>query len=115
MDEAKTLPQALKAIVHKQPNRVAMRKKDYGIWHDITWVEYYEQVKKVAMGLYALGVKRGDHVAIVGGSAILVDKRQRAGTHIGFTVSARDAAGHTAPRGCVVAVVKPPDHDHAAP
>ncbi len=43
-----------------------MRMKDYGIWHDITWKQYYENVKKVAMGLYALGVKRGDHVAIVG-------------------------------------------------
>lgn len=43
-----------------------MRMKDYGIWHDITWQQYYDHVRKVAMGLRALGVKRGDHVAIVG-------------------------------------------------
>jgi long-chain acyl-CoA synthetase len=66
MDEVKTLPQSLKAITARQPERIAMRMKDYGIWHDITWAEYYENVKKVAMGLHALGVKRGDHVAIVG-------------------------------------------------
>jgi long-chain acyl-CoA synthetase len=66
MDEVKTLPQSLKAITARQPERIAMRMKDYGIWHDITWAEYYENVKKVGMGLYALGVKRGDHVAIVG-------------------------------------------------
>lgn len=66
MDEVKTLPQSLKAITARQPERIAMRMKDYGIWHDITWTQYYENVKKVAMGLHALGVKRGDHVAIVG-------------------------------------------------
>ena len=49
-----------------QPDRIAMRMKDYGIWHDITWSQYYQNVKKVAMGLHSLGVKRGDHVAIVG-------------------------------------------------
>lgn len=65
-DEIKTLPQALRALVQKQPDRIAMRMKDYGIWHDITWTQYHENVKKVAMGLHALGVKRGDHVAIVG-------------------------------------------------
>ena len=66
MDDIKTLPQGLRAIVKKQPDRIAMRMKDYGIWQDIHWTEYYENVKKVALGLYALGVKRGDHVAIVG-------------------------------------------------
>ncbi|OPY82061.1 MAG: Long-chain-fatty-acid--CoA ligase FadD15 [Smithella sp. PtaU1.Bin162] len=66
MDDVKTLPQALKALAFKQPDRIAMRRKDYGIWHDVSWAEYYENVKKVALGLHVLGVKRGDHVAIVG-------------------------------------------------
>jgi len=66
MDEIRTLPQALRKLVKQQPDRIAMRMKDYGIWHDIPWRAYYENVKKVTMGLYALGVKRGDHVAIVG-------------------------------------------------
>jgi long-chain acyl-CoA synthetase len=64
--EIKTLPQALQAIAAGQPDRIAMRMKEYGIWHDITWSQYYANVRKVAMGLHALGVKRGDHVAIVG-------------------------------------------------
>jgi long-chain acyl-CoA synthetase len=66
IDEIKTLPQALRLLVQKHPDRIAMRMKDYGIWHDITWMQYYENVRKVAMGLHALGVKCGDHVAIVG-------------------------------------------------
>ena len=62
----KTLPKALLNIAEKQPNRIAMRKKDYGIWRDITWAEYLENVKYVALGLNALGVKYGDHVSIIG-------------------------------------------------
>jgi long-chain acyl-CoA synthetase len=65
-EEIQTLPQGLKFMAQEQPDRIAMRMKDYGIWHDITWARYYENVKKVAMGLRALGVGRGDHVAIVG-------------------------------------------------
>jgi long-chain acyl-CoA synthetase len=63
---ADTLPKALLNMVGKQPQRVALRKKDFGIWHDITWSEYLENVKYVALGLNALGVKKGDHVSIIG-------------------------------------------------
>jgi long-chain acyl-CoA synthetase len=62
----KTLPKALLNIVEKQPNRIAMRRKDYGIWHDITWTEYLENVKHVTLGLHALGVQYKEHVAIIG-------------------------------------------------
>ena len=65
-DQTQTLPQALRVITSLQPDRVAMRKKDYGIWHDITWKTYAEHVRHVALGLHALGVKREDHVAIIG-------------------------------------------------
>ncbi|MCK9274472.1 MAG: long-chain fatty acid--CoA ligase [Syntrophales bacterium] len=61
-----TLPMALAAMAETQPERVAMRKKDLGIWHDISWREYAEKVKHVALGLHALGVTYGDHVAIIG-------------------------------------------------
>ncbi|HOJ52717.1 MAG TPA: long-chain fatty acid--CoA ligase [Syntrophales bacterium] len=61
-----TLPKALVRTVKRQPNRVALRYKEYGIWHDITWAEYLEKVKQVALGLYALGVRKGDKVSIIG-------------------------------------------------
>jgi long-chain acyl-CoA synthetase len=61
-----TLPKALLNIAEKQPNRIAMRKKDFGIWRDVTWAEYLENVKHVALGLNALGVKYRDHVSIIG-------------------------------------------------
>ncbi len=65
-DKAQTLPQALRVIASYQPERVALRMKDYGIWHDISWAQYAENVRHVALGLYNLGVKRGDHVSIIG-------------------------------------------------
>ncbi|MDD5167450.1 MAG: AMP-binding protein, partial [Syntrophales bacterium] len=61
-----TLPKALVGITQRQPDRIAMRRKDFGIWQDITWREYLEKVKQVALGLHALGVERGDHVSIIG-------------------------------------------------
>ncbi len=48
----------------REPNRVAMREKDFGIWQEITWAEYWEQVLEAAHGLLALGVYEGDRVSI---------------------------------------------------
>ncbi|HPB70853.1 MAG: long-chain fatty acid--CoA ligase [Syntrophales bacterium] len=61
-----TLPKAFLDRAQKKPQRVAMRWKNLGIWRDITWAQYLEKTKWVALGLYALGVRRGDHIAIIG-------------------------------------------------
>ena len=29
--------------VKEEPDRVALRHKDYGIWHDVTWAQYGER------------------------------------------------------------------------
>jgi long-chain acyl-CoA synthetase len=44
----------------------AMRFKDYGIWQSWNWAEQLAEVRAFALGLAALGVARGDKVAIVG-------------------------------------------------
>jgi len=64
--EIDTLPKALLRIAARDPRRVAMRRKSLGIWHDITWSQYVEKVRHVSLGLYALGVRRGDHISIIG-------------------------------------------------
>ena len=46
--------------------KVALREKEYGIWQEYTWEDYYEHVKNFALGLYSLGFKRGDKLAIIG-------------------------------------------------
>ena len=40
---SETVPQVFKEAVLKYADRVAMRKKDYGLWHDISWNEYYQK------------------------------------------------------------------------
>ena len=54
----------LRDRAHRSPSGVALREKDLGIWKDITWAEYWENVQLVAHGLLALGVEAGDRVAI---------------------------------------------------
>jgi long-chain acyl-CoA synthetase len=46
--------------------RVALRHKDFGIWHRISWREYAAGVREVAAGLISLGVGPGDRVSILG-------------------------------------------------
>jgi len=53
-------------MAEKYPQRVAMRHKDLGLWKTVTWSQYLENVKNVALGLHALGVEKGDKVAIIG-------------------------------------------------
>jgi long-chain acyl-CoA synthetase len=49
----------------EHPQQVAIRHKDYGIWHDVTWSQYGEKVRQVAMGLISLGFKKGECVSII--------------------------------------------------
>jgi len=45
---------------------VAMRKKQYGLWHDISWNEYYTLAKYVGSALISMGLQKGDCVSIIG-------------------------------------------------
>ncbi|MCB2115428.1 MAG: AMP-binding protein, partial [Rhodobacteraceae bacterium] len=44
----------------------AFREKEFGIWQTWTWAETAEEVRAIALGYMALGLERGDHVAIIG-------------------------------------------------
>ena len=46
--------------------KVAMREKEFGIWVPITWRQYYENVKWIALGMVSLGLEREDKVAMIG-------------------------------------------------
>ena len=61
-----TLPQVFKQCVQKYGDRVAMRKKEYGLWHDISWTEYYSQVHCIGSALLSMGLQKGDCVSIIG-------------------------------------------------
>jgi long-chain acyl-CoA synthetase len=63
--ECTTAPQLFWHRVNKWANDVALRKKDFGIWKEITWREYGRKTRHVALGLLALGLQKGDRVAII--------------------------------------------------
>jgi len=51
--------------VKDRASRVAIRHKEYGIWRDVTWGQYGEKVRQVAMGLISLGLKKGECVSVI--------------------------------------------------
>ncbi len=61
-----TVPGIFKKAVARYGNRQAMRYKDLGLWHDISWMEYYRRVRQVGAALISMGLRRGDCVAIIG-------------------------------------------------
>ncbi len=48
----------------RTPGALALREKDFGIWQQITWSDYWEAAQLVGHALIALGVEPGDRVAI---------------------------------------------------
>jgi long-chain acyl-CoA synthetase len=46
--------------------RSAVREKDRGIWRTFSWAQYYDEVRDFALGLAALGFRRGDKLSVIG-------------------------------------------------
>ena len=67
MTEPDTVPKYFLRTSQKYgANRIALRKKELGIWRGYTWKDYYEHVKYFCLGLVSLGLEREDKVAIIG-------------------------------------------------
>lgn len=56
----------LVARAKERPERICQREKDYGIWKPFTWAQVATHVRNLALGLYDMGLRRGDTAAIVG-------------------------------------------------
>jgi long-chain acyl-CoA synthetase len=54
----------LRDIARDEPDRIGLREKEFGIWQETTYDQYWELVKTAGMALWALGVRPGDKVAI---------------------------------------------------
>ncbi len=61
-----TVPTLFYSQAKEYGNRVALRRKEFGIWRDISWDEYLQNVKHVALGLIALGLEKGERVSVIG-------------------------------------------------
>ena len=66
MAETLTLPRYLLRNAQQHADRPAIREKDRGIWQTYTWRQYHDHVRDIALGLAALGFKRGDKLSVIG-------------------------------------------------
>ncbi|MBE2268560.1 MAG: AMP-binding protein [Anaerolinea sp.] len=64
--DADTLPKNFLKRVAELGDRVAMRKKRFGIWQEYTWKQVYQRVHDMTLGLVSIGLQRGDKVALIG-------------------------------------------------
>jgi long-chain acyl-CoA synthetase len=46
------------------PGHIALREKDFGIWQEVSWADYWNYAELVGHALLALGIEPGDRVAV---------------------------------------------------
>ena len=63
---ADTFPRLLLHHAAVRGERPSIREKDLGIWQTHTWRQVAAEVRALACGLAAQGLRRGDHLAIIG-------------------------------------------------
>ncbi|HUU72170.1 MAG TPA: AMP-binding protein [Burkholderiales bacterium] len=61
-----TFPKLLLDNARVRGEKVAVREKDLGIWQSWSWKEVADEVRWLACGLAARGLKRGMNIAIIG-------------------------------------------------
>ena len=61
-----TFPRLMLEHAARRPAAAALREKVYGIWQTTTWAELALLVRQLACGLAEAGVRRGEHVVVVG-------------------------------------------------
>ena len=61
----KTMNDVFLNRANKYGNRLAIEKKMGGVWHGATWTEYYDRARAVGLGLWSLGVRKGNTVSIL--------------------------------------------------
>ena len=60
---------------HRQPD--VLRYKSGGSWQSVSWKQMLERVRDLALGLYELGVRRGDRVVLLAENRVewfIIDK-----------------------------------------
>ncbi len=61
-----TFPRLLLAHAAKRPAAAALREKQFGIWQTTTWAQLAALVQQLALGLAEAGLRRGQHIVVVG-------------------------------------------------
>ncbi len=61
-----TFPRLMLDHATARPDAAALREKSYGIWQTTTWAQLAVLVRQLACGFAQAGMKRDDHVVVVG-------------------------------------------------
>ena len=61
-----TFPQLLLQHAAERPEATALREKEYGIWQARSWAHLATLVEHLAAGLHQAGLRRGEHMAVIG-------------------------------------------------
>ncbi len=61
-----TFPRLLQKHASERPTAPAMREKEYGIWQSLSWADLLAMVQQLAAGLHQAGLRRGEHMVVVG-------------------------------------------------
>ncbi len=61
----KTVNDVFRNRVKKYGDRIAIEKKLGGKWQSASWNEYYERARATGLGLYSLGIRKGQMVALL--------------------------------------------------
>ena len=60
----KTIPLLFKDRFEKRPEKIAFRHKEMGIYKEVTWRRYWNEVELCALGLIDLGMEKNDRIGI---------------------------------------------------
>ena len=63
---ATTFVALLQRHAKERPNAPALREKEYGIWQSLGWADLLTMVERIACGLHQAGLKRGEHLVVIG-------------------------------------------------
>ena len=61
-----TFPQLLLQHAAERPQAAALREKEYGIWQAHNWADLASLVEQLAAGLNQAGLRRGEHMVLIG-------------------------------------------------
>ena len=61
-----TFPGLLRKHAADRPLATAMREKEYGIWQTLSWADLATMVEQLACGLHLAGLRRDEHMVVVG-------------------------------------------------
>ena len=71
--QADTYPKLLRLNAREYGGDIALREKDFGLWHVFTWNDYQTRVRDFAFGMVELGVGRCDVIGIIQNGKLLAE------------------------------------------